>query len=361
MKPSPYNRGVVSAPHRPADTVARRLGALAGPVVAGVALLAALIATDAAGVPLRDPGHVSLGRLGLAAALTLLLVGLDIWLRAARRSGRRLPSRETLRTVRRERWTRARGIAVTTALVSFFVTYLAYRNLKSVVPLLRPDELSDGRLGDLDRGLFAGHDPADLLHSLVGTGLTAQLLSGAYMLFFVFIPVSLAAALAFSEELRRGLFFVTAMAINWPLGAASYYLAPSLGPIYAEPATFAHLPDTHVADLQARLLAERTAFLHDPAVGGAQSIGAFASLHVSITFTAALAAQLLGVRRAVRLAAWTLFGLTALATVYFGWHYVLDDLGGMLIAVAALAMARALAGSELLAGRSVPAPSPTLA
>jgi hypothetical protein len=39
--------------------------------------------------------------------------------------------------------------------------------------------------------LFAGHDPADLLHSLVSTGLPAQALSGAYMVFFVFIPVSL--------------------------------------------------------------------------------------------------------------------------------------------------------------------------
>jgi hypothetical protein len=359
MKPSPYNRGVVSAQHRPADPVGRRRGTFAGPVVAGLALLAALVATDAAGIPLRDPDHVSLRRLGLAAALTLLLVGIDIVVRAARRSGRRFPSRAELRRVRRERWTPVRGVAVATALVSFFVTYLAYRNLKSVVPLLRPDELYDGRLADLDRSLFAGHDPADLLHSLVGTGLPAQALSGAYMLFFVFIPVSLAAALAFSEELRRGLFFVTAIAINWPLGAASYFLAPSLGPVYAQPAAFTHLPGTDVADLQGRLLAERTAFLHDPAVGGAQSIGAFASLHVSITFTAALAAHLLGVRRAIRLAAWTLFGLTALATVYFGWHYVLDDLGGLLIAVAALATARALAGAELLSAGRVPAPTPS--
>src|SRR5215208_3482605 len=182
MKPSPYNRGVVSAPHRPADTVGGR------------ALLAALVATDAAGVPLRDPDHVYLRRLGLAAALTLLLVGVDIVVRAARRSERRFPSRAELGRVRRERWTPARGVAVATAPVSFLVTYLAYRNLKSVVPLLRPDELYDGRLADLDRSLFAAHDPADLLHSVVGTGLLTQALSGAYMLFFVFIPVSLAAA-----------------------------------------------------------------------------------------------------------------------------------------------------------------------
>ena len=43
---------------------------------------------------------------------------------------------------------RAAGITVGTALVSFYATYFAYRNLKSVVPLLRPDELFDRQLAD---------------------------------------------------------------------------------------------------------------------------------------------------------------------------------------------------------------------
>ena len=306
----------------------------AGPVVAAVTLVTALIVTSEAGLPLRDPDGVSLRRFLISAALVALLVGGDIAFRAGR-----------------ARWTTARAVAVGSALVSFYVTYLAYRNLKSVVPLLR-EETFDGRLADLDRSLFAGSDPADLLHSLLGSGVSAYALSGVYELFFVFIPVALAFALVVLADLRAGLFLTTALAINWALAAASYFMLPSLGPIYATPADFAHLPVTGVSGLQDALLDQRTEFLRDPsASGAAQSIGAFASLHVSIFFTAALATLLLGLGRFVKIGVWVLFALTVVATVYFGWHYVLDDLAGLVIAVAALALAWALTGLDLRTAR----------
>ena len=65
---------------------------------------------------------------------------------------------------------------------------MAYRNLKSVVPLLRPGELFDRQLADLDRALFAGNDPAALMHSVLGTGLSTHVLSAAYAAFIVFLP-----------------------------------------------------------------------------------------------------------------------------------------------------------------------------
>ena len=92
---------------------------------------------------------------------------------------------------------------------------------------------------------------------------------------------------------------MTAMSLNWVLGAASYFLLPALGPIYVDPAAFAGFPDSAATQLQATLLEQRQAFLRDPA-GTAQSIGAFASLHTSIFFTAALAAHLLGLGRLPR-------------------------------------------------------------
>jgi membrane-associated phospholipid phosphatase len=100
-----------------------------------------------------------------------------------------------------------------------------------------------------------------------------------------------------------------------------------------------------VTHLQERLIGERAAFLHDPSVpGSAQSIGAFASLHVSVWCTAALGAHLLRLPIPVRVVLWVLTGLTMLATVYFGWHYLLDDAGGVAIAVVALAITRAVTG-----------------
>ena len=264
-----------------------------------------------------------------------------------------------MRQVRRERWTPARSVAVGTALLSFYLSYMAYRNLKAVVPLLRPD-LVDRELADLDRAMFLGHDPADLLHTVLGVGVSTHFLSTAYAAFIVFLPLSLAVALVFSRDIRAGLFYATALSANWVLGAASYFLLPSLGPIYYEPKAFAHLPHSEVTRLQDMLLDQRVEFLAHPTTATPQAIAAFASLHISMSLTAAIAAHLLGLGRRLKIVLWVWFGLTILATVYFGWHYFLDDIGGVAIAVGALLVARALTGIDLRALRLTPrAPQPS--
>jgi membrane-associated phospholipid phosphatase len=338
-------------------------GAGAGPVVAIGTVVGALVATREVGLPLRDPDHVAALYLVLVGCGVAGLVALDVAIRAAHRSGVRWPTREAMRRVREERWTLGRSLAVCLALVSFYATYMAYRNLKSIVPLLRPGELFDRQLADLDRDLFAGNDPAALLHSLLGTGLPTHVLSAAYVAFIVFLPLTIGVTLVFSRNLMAGLFYTTAQSLNWVLGAASYFLLPSLGPIYAEPGAFAHLPYSEVTRLQDVLLDQRVAFLQDPASATPQSIAAFASLHISMSLTAALAAHLLGLGRRLKTALWVWFALTTAATVYLGWHYVLDDVGGLLIAATALVLARALTGIDLRAVRSdaalEPAPAAT--
>lgn len=321
--------------------------AAAGPVVAVVALLLALVATRVAGVTFRDWEHAVAWRLTQMLCALALLVALDIVVRAAGRSRRLIPSWAAIRNVRRERWTPRRLVAVGGAVVSFYVTYLAYRNVKSAVPLLRPGDLFDGQLTELERGLFGGNDPAALLHSLLGTSVSAEALALVYMAFFYFVMISLLFALVFSPLPKGGIFYVTALSINWALGAASYLLLPARGPIYATPSTFADLPATGVTHLQDVLLRQRTEFLREPMAADAhQGIAAFGSLHTSIVFTAAVAAHMLGLGRALRIGLWALFGLTSIATVYWGWHYVVDDLAGVVIALVALALARGLTGFE---------------
>ncbi len=317
-------------------------------MVALVTLLAALWATQAAGVPLRDPDHVAAKYLVLVGLSVVVMIALDVVVRAGHRSGTRTPSRVTMRSVRRERWSWYRGLAVGSALIGFYVSYLAYRNLKSMVPLLRPGELFDRQLAGFDRGLFGGNDPAALLHTLLGTGFQTQILSAVYVVFIVLLPLSLALALVFSRDLPGGLVYTTALSINWPLGAASYLLIPALGPVYAAPAAFADLPASEASHLQSVLLDDRLEFLRNPlADGTAQAIAAFASVHISMIFTAVVAAHLLRLGRRVRTGLWVLLAVTTIATVYLGWHYVIDDLAGVVLALVALAVARALTGFEL--------------
>jgi membrane-associated phospholipid phosphatase len=325
--------------------------ALAPPVVALVTLVVALVATDAADIRFRDPDNVAAGYVGLVGAAVALLVWLDIAIRAARATGTRRPSRAAMREVRRRRWTRERMLAAAGALLSFYVSYLAYRNLKAVLPFLRPGELFDRELAEVDRLLFAGNDPAALLHGLLGIGLPTHVLSTIYAAFIVFLPLSLAVALVFSPDLPTSLFFATALSLNWLIGAGSYFLLPALGPVYADPGAFASLPYSEVTRLQQMLLDDRIGFLRDPETGTPQAIAAFASLHIAMSFTSLVAAHLLGLGRRLKIALWIWLIGTCIATIYLGWHYVVDDLAGFVIGAVSLALARVLTQYDLGAAR----------
>lgn len=347
-----YDPRLASAVGQGTLVLPSRRSVVAGPAVAGVTLIAALLATSAAGVPFRDPDNVAAKYLVLVGASVLMLAMIDVIVRAGRRTQTWRPSRAAMHSVRQERWGGYRAVAAASALVSFYLSYLAYRNLKSMIPLLRPADLFDRELAAFDRGLFLGNDPAGLLHSLLGTGAQAHVLSFIYVGFIVLLPLSLALALVFSLDLPGGLFYTTAVSLNWPLGAASYYMLPALGPIYAAPGGFADLPATEAGRLQGVLLDDRLEFLRDPAVAGtAQAIAAFASVHISMIFTAAVAAHVLGLTRRVRIGLWVLLALTAVATIYLGWHYVVDDIAGVVLALVALALAGALTGFEVRPGR----------
>ena len=344
--------GVAAVPAAPRTATTWWRCVVAGPAIAAVTLIVSLVATNAADVPLRDPKGVTLTRLVIAVVLVALAAAADVAIRAVRNRRRGSPAVAALRAAAQERWTWRRGIAVGLAVLSFFATYLAYRNLKSVVPILRPGDLFDRQLMDLDRAVFGGNDPYVLLHDLLGTGAAAHGLSAVYMFFFAFIPLTIACAFAFLPDIRAALTYTTALAANWMLAAGSYFMFPSIGPFHADAAAFTALPATAVSDLQRLLLDERVTFLREPAAeGAAQSIGAFASLHTSIVFTAAVAAHLLGLPRAIRIAAWAFVVLTIVSTLYFGWHYVSDDVFGIVIAIAALALARAVTGYDLRSAR----------
>ena len=77
------------------------------------------------------------------------------------------------------------------------------------------------------------------------------------------------------------------------------------------------------------MMDDRRAVLVDPfATQAVQTIAAFASLHVAIAMTTCLMAELLGLPRCVRVAAWVFLALTVLATIYLGWHFFVDTIAG---------------------------------
>jgi PAP2 superfamily len=323
----------------------------AGPIVAVGILLWAIVATDSVGLVVRDPDHVAAQYLVLVGTGVALLVVVDVLLRAARDTGRFPPPRAAIGAVRRERWTPWRMATAASALLGFYVSYMAYRNLKAIVPLVRPGELFDGQLADVDRAMFAGHQPAALLHSILGTGIVTHVFSTFYVAFIVFLPLTIGVSLVFSRRLEAGLYYTTAQSINWVLGAGSYLLLPSLGPAYAHPAAFAALPVSEVTHLQAVLMDQRIAFLQSPATATPQAIAAFASLHISMSFTAALAAHAFGAGRRLKIALWAWLAVTMVGTIYLGWHYVADNVAGLVMGASALALSGLLTGIDVRGAR----------
>jgi hypothetical protein len=311
---------------------------LAPVVIAAFSATLMLIVAIAEGLPLRDPDARYVGSpLALIGVIAGIFLVLDLVPRSWRRSretGASLPA--SVVGMFEERWWGRRGLIVIVALISFYVTYISYRNLKSFLPFVT-DVNYDGELLSAERWLFFGNDPAEFLHNVLGTGITAEFLSFVYLAFLTFVPVSLAIALIWSNRLRVGLTYVSALSICWILGAISYYIIPAMGPVFADPQVFAGLPDTGVANLQATLLEHRREVLADPAATNAvQSIAAFASLHTGVLVASALVAHRARAHAAVRYGLWAMLGFTVIATVYFGWHYLVDDVAGLFIGLVAV-------------------------
>lgn len=318
----------------------------AGLVLAGLTVLFSLLED----IPVQDPDSVVPGYIRFPA-IVLGAIALDVVPRALAAAGRpgggwlrRLGSAG--RRVVRERWPLAHWRFALNGVIAWYLCYAAFRNVKSMAPFVH-EKVYDEPLADLDQFLFAGHDPSATLHAWFGTGIAAHFFSAVYIVWIALVPVSIAIALVWTRHTRAGEWYVTAVAVDWALGAVLYVVLPTVGPIYSDPGTFAALPETWVSRLQETMWSDRVATLADPTTAGLQTIAAFASLHVGIMVTICLIVQLVGLHRWVRIASWTFLALTALSTVYLGWHFVVDVFAGAALGAFAVWIAGIATGNRM--------------
>ncbi len=271
--------------------------------------------------------------------LPLLLFGaflLDVLPRTlwfSRLDPRRMPA--LVRERVHDHWTRERLTLVVMGLVCFYITYVSYRNLKSFLPFVMGQDKYDRELHIVDRALFLGHDPSTALHSLLGTDLLAHPLSAIYLWFLPLVPLALTAWLIWSPNLSYGYWFATSQCVAWALGTASYYALPTLGPGFEYSSLYFDLADTPAASLMEALAYQRQGVVLGGIEGAVQSVAGFASLHCAVTLLVALMVQYTLKTRVLHYIFWANFGVTVVATIYFGWHYVADDVAGILIALIA--------------------------
>jgi hypothetical protein len=298
----------------------------------------AVIASQILGKRLVDPD----GFLGPAwVRLPAMVLGaflVDVVPRSLWRSRHRLRSFwQEARRVAREHWRRDRIALVVIGLTSFYITYVSYRNLKNYLPALY-STMQDPILHELDVWLFFGNEPATVLHSIFGESWAAHFFAFIYLLYLPIAPLSLVIWLVWSRNLSYGYWYATANCLTWALGTISYYLIPTMGPAFWYPWLYTGLDVTGVTDLQDSLWTSRqdVRFPLNPLSGSIQSVAGFASLHVALTLVIAMVAHYTVRHAVIRWAAWVFFGLTVISTLYFGWHYVADDIGGVVIAVLAV-------------------------
>jgi len=299
-------------------------------------------------LPIRDPDGVVVPTYVRLPIILLIAWLLDVLPRAVGRAGRHVTTLpRQFRAVARERWTRSHVIFSVSGLAAWYVCYAAFRNLKSYVPFVH-EETFDKTFHDIDRTLWLGHDPANVLHSLFGTTWAAEFFSAVYVIWIVLIPVSLAIALVWTRHPAAGSWFVTAVAVDWVLGVATYYALPTLGPIYSSPRDFAGLRHTYATTLEENLLHDRKDVLADPhATHAVQTIAAFPSLHVGIMVTVCVFVTLIGLARWIQVTAWAFLVLTVMSTIYLGWHFSLDALGGAALGAGAVWVAAIGTGNHV--------------
>ena len=258
-------------------------------------------------------------------------------------------------------WTRERMTLVVLGTVCFYLTYVCYRNMKSNLPFVRPDPsrepgqikaLSyDRELHLVDRVLFFGHDPSDVLHAVFGTNLSAHVLSQVYLNYLPLVILLVIVWLVWSRNISFGYWFATSQVVAWSLGTLSYYLLPTLGPGIEYSSEYGDLAHTPTTDLMESITAGRGHVLFDSSVQGAlNSVAGFASLHVAITVLWALMVQYTVRSKLLHWIFWVNFGLTVIATLYFGWHYVADDIAGVAIAVMAFYLGGIASGQKFEKG-----------
>jgi membrane-associated phospholipid phosphatase len=296
--------------------------------------VATVLVTQAQHLPIRDPDDAFGPSWIRLPAILLLAVLVDVVPRVVLRGRTGDGLLASTRRVLADRWPQDQIQFTLIGLASWYLTYSAFRNLKSAVPFVN-DRLWDARLADLDHVIWLGHDPAVVLHDLLGVGWAATFLTGIYLLWIGLIPASLAWALTWTRNHAVAAWYVTALAFDWVLGVAAYFALPTLGPIYSRPVDFLSLPGSSTA-LQSSMMTDRFQVLGSPrGTDTLQTIAAFPSLHVGMTVTICLLVHWNTRKLLPRVLSWTMLVLTVLATLYLGWHFFIDVLAGA--AVGALA------------------------
>lgn len=203
----------------------------------------------------------------------------------------------------------------------FLLAYLSYVLLRDLIPLLRPT-LMDDSLAAMETAVL-GVPTFVAIPRALGCAALDLVLMACYVSHY-WIPPAFAIFLAWRDrdQFRR---FMLALTIIWALGYIGYLLVPAIGPKYF----FSNYATWRTSAGIRPILATIESF-------AGVTRDCFPSQHVAWTVLTLWAARRYRIffRIYLPIAA----GLT-LATIYFGFHYLVDVPAGVLLAVVSIGAA----------------------
>jgi hypothetical protein len=202
-----------------------------------------------------------------------------------------------------------------------------YGWIKLSVPLLHP-HLFDSELWNVDRVLFFGHSPNIFFLDLFSTSL--RFFDWTYANVFV-ASINIASIYFLSDaEERLRIGFMNSNTLMWIAGAWLYMLVPSLGPAYRFPSVWLPLSAAlaNTQQLQRILMTNYQHVLHNQAVNVLLGVAAFPSLHVAFEVLVTL-----WMRGKWRLLFGVITLIIFLGSVITGWHYLIDSIAGVILAL----------------------------
>jgi membrane-associated phospholipid phosphatase len=207
--------------------------------------------------------------------------------------------------------------------------------LKNLAPFI-VRKVFDPFIDKFERGAFRGELLSQIVRDYFGADYS-DIFSDGYFLFYPFVSLLIYIFL-FQPNPRIRAEFLFAFTMTWIVGALLVLAIPTLGPCFSAELNILpyELPPTGVSRMQLEIWNLRNKLLTTGT--GLNLISGFPSLHVAVVTLGALYLRRISI--IISLLAWIFCCITIITTLYFGWHYAVDDIGGILLAVFASRYAR---------------------
>ena len=201
---------------------------------------------------------------------------------------------------------------------------------------------ADPMLARADAALFLGAEPWRLAHALLWWA--DSFIDRAYVSWAP-VKFALLVGLVLAPETRAKAVALISYFLYGAISVTLQYAMPSAGPVFYEAVghglRFADLPIAPWVSTEVSYLWSGYLSAGGKPGGG---ISAMPSVHVAASLWIALVIRAFTPR--LQAFGWAYFGLILVGSVYLGWHYALDGIAGVIIALAAWRLAQALVARQ---------------